>query len=220
VNHLSTLDLHKLRYGELDKARAAELRSHVDTCAGCRDRLQAQHAMRAEFEVLPVPPALRAAARKPRVPAWVWAFVPGLLVAALAFVVVLPPEHGAPPAVEDVRYKGKSAVELLLDGSGVVDPESTRFHAGDRVQVRIAPGPEAQAWVTDGRQILGTFPVEAGKATLAPFSLTLDAEPGSEQLVIVVAREMLRDDEIQRILGGRRMPGVDVTYWELQKTGQ
>ena len=212
MNHVSTLDLHRLRYGELDKARATEVRAHVDGCATCTERLQAQHAMRAEFEVRPVPAALREASKRPRVPSWVWALLPGLMVAALALFVVLPADY------EDVRYKG-GGVELLLDGKGVVDPEATRFHAGDRVQVRIAPGHAGQAWITDGHQVLGTFPVEAGKATLAPFSLTLDGEPGTEQLVVLVSREMLRDDQIQRILVGRRMPGVDVTYLELKKTG-
>jgi hypothetical protein len=174
--------------------------------------------MRAEFEVRPVPAALREASKRPRVPTWVWALVPGLLVAGLAFVVVIPADVASSSAYEDVRYKGGS-VELLLEGRGVVDPEATRFRAGDRVQVRIAPGHAGQAWVTDGHQVLGTFLVEAGKATLAPFSLTLDGEPGAEQLVVLVSREKLRDDQIQRILVGRRMPGVDVTYLELKKTG-
>jgi hypothetical protein len=216
MNHVSTLDLHRLRYGELDKARAAEVRAHVDGCATCTGRLQAQHAMRAEFEVRPVPAALREASKRPRVPAWVWALLPGLMVAALALFVVLPSDVGS--SIDDVRYKG-GGVELLRDGQGVVDPEATRFHAGDRVQVRIAPGHAGQAWVTDGHQVLGTFPVEAGKATLAPFSLTLDGQPGAEHLVVIVSREMLQDDQIQRILVGRRMPGVDVTYLELKKTG-
>ena len=216
MNHVTTLDLHRLRYGELDKARAAEVRTHVDGCATCTERLQAQHAMRAEFEVRPVPAALREASKRPRVPTWVWALLPGLMVAALALVVVLPADVGT--SYEDVRYKG-GGVELLLEGKGVVDPEATRFHAGDRVQVRVAPGHAGQVWVTDGHQVLGTFPVEAGKATLAPFSLTLDGEPGAEHLVVLVSREMLQDYQIQRILVGRRMPGVDVTYLELKKTG-
>jgi Putative zinc-finger len=216
MNHVSTLDLHRLRYGELDKARAAEVRAHVDGCATCTERLQAQHAMRAEFEVRPVPAALREASKRPRVPTWVWALLPGLMVAALALFVVLPADVGTPD--EDVHYKG-GGVELLLEGKGVVDPEATRFHEGDKVQVRIAPGHEGQAWVTDGHQVLGTFPLEAGRATLAPFSLTLDGQPGAEHLVVLVSREMLRDDQIQRILVGRRMPGVDVTYLELNKTG-
>jgi hypothetical protein len=216
MNHISTLDLHRLRYGELDKARASEVRAHVDGCPTCTDRLQAQHAMRAEFEVRPVPAALREASKRPRVPTWVWALLPGLMVAALALFVVLPADVGT--SYDDVRYKG-GGVELLLEGQGVVDPKATRFHEGDRVQVRVAPAHAGQAWVTDGHQVLGTFPVEAGKATLAPFSLTLDGEPGAEHLVVLVSREMLQDDQIQRILVGRRMPGVDVTYLELEKTG-
>src|SRR6185503_20936103 len=115
------------------------------------------------------------------------------LVAALALVVVLPANVDSP--IEDVRYKGAGAVELLLEGSGVVDPEAMRFHEGDRVQVRIAPGHAAQAWVTDGHAVIGTFPVEAGKATLAPFSLPLDGEPGAAQRAVIVAREMLTDDQ-------------------------
>ena len=216
MSHISTLDLHRLRYGELDKARTVEVRAHVDGCPTCTERLQAQHAMRAEFEVRPVPAALREASKRPRVPTWVWALLPGLMVAALALVVVLPADVGT--SYEDVRYKG-GGVELLLEGQGVVDPEATRFHAGDRVQVRIAPGHGGQAWVTDGHRVLGTFPVDAGKATPAPFSLTLDGEPGAEHIVVLVSREMLQDDQIQRILVGRRMPGVDVTYLELKKTG-
>jgi hypothetical protein len=228
MNHISTLELHRLRYGELDKARTAEVRTHIDACAACKERLQAQHAVRAEFEVLPVPVAIKEASRKPRVPAWVWALAPGLLVAALALVVVLPPtsqtdaRHDAGPdtdaSIDGLRYKSASKVELLREGSGVVDPKTTRFHPGDRIQVRVPPGRWEHAWLTDGEQILGRFPVEPGKATLAPFSLTLDDEPGAEHLGVVVSRELLTDDQIQDILRGRRMPGTDVTYVELQKT--
>ena len=75
MNHVTTLDLHRLRYGELDKARAAEVRAHLDGCPMCTERLQAQHAMRAEFEVRPVPAALREASKRPRVPSWVWALL-------------------------------------------------------------------------------------------------------------------------------------------------
>jgi hypothetical protein len=232
MNHISTLDLHRLRYGELDRARTTELRSHMDGCPSCLARLQAQQAMRAEFEVLPVPEALKGRKRSQGVPSWVWALLPGVTVAALALFVLVPTvpdldgggEDG--PLVEDVRYKSAGKVEVILEGAGVVDPKAQTFHTGDRIQVRVAPGPWKHAWIADGSavtgaaggaEILGTFEVEAGKATLAPFSLVVDGEPGPVRLVVVMARTPLKSDEIQRILGGEQMAGVSTASVELRK---
>ena len=53
--HISSLKLHRMRYGELSSEEVGAVRSHVDGCEQCTTRLQNQEHHRAAFEVEPVP---------------------------------------------------------------------------------------------------------------------------------------------------------------------
>ena len=71
MSHLSTLTLHRIRYGELEGEPLTDARAHLDTCARCSARLQAQEAHRSAFVLQPVPAAIRAAAPPPEAsPGW------------------------------------------------------------------------------------------------------------------------------------------------------
>ena len=63
MDHVSTLTLHQLRYGELSLDREREVRGHLDDCARCAGLLAQQEAQRHEFELLPVPESIRRASR-------------------------------------------------------------------------------------------------------------------------------------------------------------
>lgn len=227
MSHISTLDLHRLRYGELDKEQTRALRQHIDGCEQCLARMQAQSSMRAEFEVLPVPAAIRDAAKEPvRQRSRWWAWAPGVAVAAVALVAIAPmivdqgeqDGIGIDEPVDDIRYKSAGGIEILVEGQGLVDPTKTTLSPGDRIQVRVPPGPWKHAWVTDGDKILGTFELEAGRATLAPFSLELDAHGDKDTIEVIVAYEPLRDNQLDQVLEGRRMPGVEVSSVTLRKS--
>jgi len=60
MTHLSTLDLHKLRLGELPPSRAADAQAHLSTCDRCTERMGVAEAEEAAFDAS-LPPALAAA---------------------------------------------------------------------------------------------------------------------------------------------------------------
>jgi hypothetical protein len=206
--HLSTLLLHQLRYGELEPTAMQAARAHVDGCPRCRSRLSAQQANRSAFEVRPMPAALR---DLPSPSIWrrLVRFlqtdalaVPGLAVAAalLLLVVAAPQSDEHDPLGPDVvRSKGSTEVELIREGEGVMEAGAS-VQAGDRIQVRVPAGPYSEAWVGDSEQVLGHFELQPEKATLAPFALTIDDEPGAESLTVILSEAPLARSEAEGYL--------------------
>lgn len=210
-SHPNTLVLHQYRYGELSRDRAREVRAHLDDCPRCSALLAQQQASRREFELLPVPAAIRDAAR-PR-PWWrrlldAPALPAGLVLATagLLAVVVLPdpdvdPELPAPPQAEEIRTKGSGGVDILVEGAGVLG-EGQELRAGDRVQLRVPAGPYRHAWAGDGEGLLLQFPLREGEASLTPFSLRLDESTGDEVVFLVLSVEELSKAEAARAIRG------------------
>lgn len=206
--HLSTLVLHQLRYGELPPLLMQEARLHVDGCPRCRSRLSAQQANRSAFEVRPMPAALRGL---PAESSWRRLLrmlqtdallLPGLAVAAALALLVLSnggtSEHDAlRPDV--VRSKGGAEVELIREGEGLMEAGAS-VQPGDRIQVRVPAGPYTEAWVGDSEQVLGHFELQPEKATLAPFALTIDDEPGAESLTVILSDAPLARSEAEGFL--------------------
>ncbi len=58
--HLSTLRLHQLRYGELQGDQAADANAHIKQCSLCNERYNVQMQDRAEFQLRSLPPEIRA----------------------------------------------------------------------------------------------------------------------------------------------------------------
>lgn len=206
--HLSTLLLHQLRYGEMEPVAMQAARLHVDSCQRCQSRLSAQQANRSAFEVRPVPAALR---DLPSPSLWLRLLrllqtdalvVPGLAVAAALLLLVVgttrPGEHDA-LAPDGVRSKGSTEVELILEGEGLMEAGAS-VQAGDRIQIRVPAGPYAEAWVGDADQVLGHFDLQPEKATLAPFALTIDDEPGAESLTVILSEAPLARSEAEGYL--------------------
>lgn len=211
MSHPNTLILHQFRYGELSRDRAQEVRAHLDDCPRCAALVSQQQASRREFELLPVPDAVRAAARQrpwwrrlldaPALPAGL-----ALAAAALLAVVVLPggpgdPELPEPPRAEEIRTKGSSDIDILVEGSGVLG-EGQALRAGDRVQLRVPAGPWRHAWAGDGEGLLLPFRLREGEASLTPFSFRLNDSDGDEVVFLVLSLEQLSKEQAARAIRG------------------
>lgn len=224
--HLSTLTLHQLRYGELEADEEQAAHAHLEACPDCRARHGQQVAFRQAFEASPPPITLpetpvrdlRAAAPAApglweRMRSWLrWAPAPALALAAAAVLVVSLP--GDPDPTE--RTKGADDVVLVVQGQGILDPGEA-IQPGDRLQIRVPAGPWHEAWVGDGEQLIGSFDLDPEHATISPFALDVDGEPGDEELVIILTEEPLGEDGAAAAMRGRRMDGVLVRRLTLDK---
>lgn len=214
MGHISTLKLHKLRYGELSPDEQAEVKLHLSDCETCSSRLGAQENHRAAFELMPIPEALLAAGEPS-----LWQrlsrgwFIAPLLVAALALFMI------SPDALDGVNTKGSRDIEILVEDLGVFDrDEGDVIRPGDRIQLRIPPGEWVEVWVGDGEAWLGGFPVEPSEAwQLVPFSLEVDEAPGPEQLVVLLTNHPISEDEAHDALSGDDLGGIEVQTITLPK---
>lgn len=218
MQHLSTLTLNQLRYGELDASQSAAARAHLDACERCASRLRSQQANRAAFELEPVPAAVRAL--RPSPPRWRWIFaalIPAFAAALVLFAVSAPPELAQQ---DDTRFKGATVVleawldtpqgpKLLEDGD-VVAP-------GDVLQLRFDAGP--MPWVTfAGRDSTGAVEIyaslpsrdESGGIQRAPFGLTLDETPGLQRFYALFTEHRPSPDEVKGVIE-RQSPPSDGT---------
>lgn len=195
--HVSTLTLHRYRYGELDGERLAETRRHLAECEACAGQLQGQQNQRAAFELQPVPERIRRAARRPvwqellaRWGTWV---VPALVAAGLVAAVGvrgLPTNTGGIEAGPSERLKGeRGQLEVVRASDGAVVGSGGALLAGDSVQLRVRGEPGA--WVTlvgvDGAgapQVFGAFRLEGGWQA-APFALQIDGASPRQEFVAV-----------------------------------
>ena len=205
MSRISTLTLHRYRLGELSAEEAAVVRATLEASPAEAARDRAQVAMRTEFQLRPVPPAIRALSA-PRSRWSLWG-LPALAAAAgLALAVLLP---SPPPAPDEIRFKGVSSrVDVLVEGRGLLDPGES-LHPGDRVQIRVPAGPHVEAWVGEGSRVLGRFDTATDRATLAPFALTLDDAPGDEQMVILLSERHLQPGTVPGLLQGELPRGVE-----------
>lgn len=213
MRHVSTLTLHRLRQGELDAAATAEARAHLATCETCARRLRAQESARAEFELQPVPEALRAANDSRGFLRWIAVG----LAAAAAVLLVLLVAPGPDAGIRDVtRTKGGGAdVEAWVDtpsGPRALRP-SEEVEAGDRIQVRFRR--PSHPWVTlagiDGRgdvEVYGTWTAAMDTADwqMAPFSLRLDETPGDHALVLLFTDDKPTPGAVERVARSREAP--------------
>lgn len=220
--HLSTLTLHRLRYGELATDAQASARAHLEGCARCRQRLGAQERTREAFVLQPIPPAIRALSEPPRPRfAWVRQLLPGLALAAVALTfVAVPALREVRPGlqVEEVRTKGAGpALEVWVDRDGVRAVRDTDvLSAGDRIQVVFDPRQAAHVTIagrdpTGAIEVWGTVTPERPGMQPAPFALTLDATPGYQEVFVVASPWPLTRSEVERAVEGRPLPnGIKV----------
>jgi hypothetical protein len=194
MSHLSTLLLNQLRYGELDAAQEALAKAHLQECAKCASRLQAQESNRSAFVVEPLPPAIREAAAPKAAndtKSWHWALLAVAAMLLVGFPILFnTPTTGADELVPMERTKGKHILlEAWLDtqdGPVLLDPDD-RISPGDVLQLKFSTldRPYVSFGGVDGAgliEIYGT--VQAGEDMQihrAPFALQMDQTPGEQR---------------------------------------
>ena len=143
MSHVHTLDLHRFRLGELDADRAEQIRSHLDHCERCAQRLAVQQNEREAFVAQPTPEVLKRAIRPPAAnrtaPMWRLGLV--AVAAAAMFAVVATNLDSSGALDEDLvqtRTKGELPdLELWLQSEA--GPRAMRagesLSSGDTVQL-------------------------------------------------------------------------------------
>jgi hypothetical protein len=216
--HLSTLALHRLRYGEIAGDERARAMSHLDGCDRCQARLAVQERERAAFVLEPVPRELRRVDPAREVSGFgsllrTWWLPAGVVAVAAALLLVAAPalrsEDGAEPG-NRIQYRGVlPAIEVWVDeGSG---PRPLRpgepLAEGDRVQLRYdaqgAPYVALAGRDSTGMIEVYTLAAPAGAGLLtAPFALELDDAPGEQELFVVTSADPLDEGIVAAAIAG------------------
>jgi len=213
--HLSTLALHKLRYGELSDSERAHAAEHLQQCALCSERLAVQERDRTAFSMRQVPPALRRGAPVSRpLLRSIW-FPLGLLAAAAIALLLVRPVDTVPSGTPQTQFKGElPAIEVWVDlgqGPRLLRPGEA-LQAGDRVQLKVdaTDAPFIALAGRDGRglvEVYGSFPGGTDGLQSAPFGLVLDDAPGPQELFVLTSERPL-DDAAVKAAVRRDVPGV------------
>ncbi|MFT4627721.1 MAG: hypothetical protein ACI8PZ_006408 [Myxococcota bacterium] len=222
--HVSTLDLHRMRYGELSPEQGQVLRSHIAGCELCAERERVQHADRAGFVLTPLPPSIAALEPPPRISRRWWSGLALLLAAAVALVVVLPQLSGAPDTPTE-RAKG-STPDLEVWIATETGPRPLRadeaLRAGDTVQLLFDPHGASEVWLA-GRDGAGTVEVY-GRVTPdgeglqpAPFALTLDDTPGAQEFVVLIPNARIDAMDVKMWLSRNVDPPGEWTRLRVRK---
>jgi Putative zinc-finger len=231
--HISTLALHRLRYGELDPGQAAAIHAHLAGCAACGRRLRDQEQERAAFVTRAVPEAIRRIPREAHRESPLWATelrgLFGALVASAAVFVAVPALRPADdlalaPSSDVVRSRGQlPTIEAWVDrgdGPHLLLP-GERLSAGHRVNLAYDPR-GASAIAIAGRDSTGAIEVYSTNSPTgvglvrAPFALTLDDAPGTQELFVVGSQSPLRPDQIELALT-EGLPDVWVSRVAIEK---
>lgn len=220
MEHLSTLTLHQLRYGELDASEEKGARAHLADCERCSGLLAAQQNHRSEFVLSPVPDAIRELSGEPRTPWWRtilsgrWA-APMLAAAALLLIVPAVLLNPVDPIVEepDITDKGGIHLEAWLetsDGPRFLD-DGALVNAGDRLQLKFASQgrPFASFGGIDGEgntEVYGTFSTAGEGLENAPFALTLDDAPGRQRFFALFTWEQPSERTVRDAISSGQAP--------------
>ncbi|MFT7519407.1 MAG: hypothetical protein ACI9MC_001548 [Kiritimatiellia bacterium] len=228
---ISSLTLHRYHHGELSAEERAQVRGLIDSDADVRARFQALLAAEADFAVQAVPDFIQT--MQPNEPvrsAWsrwlaIGTPVLGLATVAVALFIVVGP-FTLQPTEPEVPYVGLRG-ELPDLEVWVQRDEGPRVHQGqplgdhDVVQLKFdAQG--ARHVTLAGRDSTGEIEIyrtieqvdEVSGLQTAPFALTLDDTPGTQEFFLLVHDGALDALEIEdRIHGG----GDDVRRVVIQK---
>ncbi|MEO0600662.1 MAG: hypothetical protein AAF211_04445 [Myxococcota bacterium] len=199
--HLSTLQLHQLRNGELDAAEARAAQQHLDECELCAARLRHQSHVRAEFLLRPMPEVLRQPDHA-NTPWWRWLAPLGIALAALGLVALRAPDP------EGIRTRGVApTMEVWVateDGPRLLR-EDERLGEGDRVAIKYdAKGASHVGFAgRDSRglvEVYGVYQVPGDGLVNAPFGLELDDAPGDQELFVVTGDAGLDVDRVKEAI--------------------
>ncbi len=189
------------------------LSAHVAECARCSAYLADLDALEASG---PPPPAVERIARR----RWM---APAAGILALAAGIALYVKTRPPEEDHYVGRKGTPAVQVLVhreSDTRIWDGRSP-LRPGDALALRVAcegmKHVAVAAPTTVGWSRLSSASCEDGDAPL-PFTLKVDDVPGDEKLAVVLSRDPLDDDTLQRsIAEGRRAANVWVVSFVMPK---
>jgi hypothetical protein len=197
----SDLDLDELMSGDLaGQPKEARLRSHVETCAACRDRLAAFAAVLPPDPARILPRVAAAAARADRPARRRFAVVTASLAFAAAAAIALLVRPGG----DTERTKGGAALTLLVKraagAAGTTDAiagEGT-LHPGDEMRFSFAsarPGYVVVLGIDAAPSVTIYAPAAPGSRairiegtgyTVLPGSIVADATAGIERIVALL----------------------------------
>jgi hypothetical protein len=194
--HPSYFALDRLALGVPD----AETSEHVATCARCAAYIASITPLEA-----PMPLSMHRRKRTPRAVIAVSVLVP-LLAAAAIFLVLRASQAPAPIAMNDaprdpyIGTRGTPAIGLYVrrGASIALWDGAARFAAGDTIRIKVIP---------EGFDTVHVYALEQGRPTelydgplvpddagetLLPSAWQLDADSGSETIVVVLSRGPFR----------------------------
>jgi hypothetical protein len=180
--HPTPLQLDALFLGE----PLPELAAHVSACESCSrylERLRAPIALPSWLREVEPPRTRR-----------LWS-IPALAIAGMIFAVWLTPPAStlrAKTAPGIAVYARQGEHVTLWDGR-------SPFRAGDAIRFEIDSGDlHSVALVTHDARVIYQDELAGTGPALLPLSLTFDAEPGPEGLVVVLSRSRLPAEELLR----------------------
>jgi hypothetical protein len=193
--HPSALALDRLALGLVDD----HTRAHAATCAQCAARLRA-----VQLE-LPIPSWVQKLEAAPR-PRLTWlrpALAFGAMAAVLVFALVVPRISRGP----DISPKGLGTpqAQAWVNRSGAVGRwDGTPLHPDDAVRFEVRPNGFTHLTVVElqeGRlfRVLHSAPVPPDG--LSP-AWAVDAEGTQEEVVVLLSKAPLSEDELERALAG------------------
>lgn len=210
-------------YLALDRAAlggpSSELQKHVEDCPECR----------AYLEALAEPPApsglaevrRRVAARRSKARFW-WAAVP--VAAAAGALLFVDARVETPREAPYVGVKGFSSVWIYVkrEGDTQLWDGKRALQPGDQLRLKVDPGAFRHVAVYAAKEAAPPEPlyageVAAGRISTLPDAWELDAEPGAEQLFVVLSHEPVTPRWAEW-RDGKVAPGTAVLPFVLPKT--
>jgi len=212
--HVSALMLDALALDALDGATAARVQAHLAGCGACRDQQHAASEQRARFthDVLPRGVPARRARR------WPWLAVPGLALAAVLALLLLPPRPDRPP---ELAIKGDASWQVFANRDGRTFPvrDGSELAAGDRIRFVVYPARARYLLVVsiDGRGAAMIYYPYGGERSAAvegdrvelPGSIELDAAPGPERIYALLSDTPIVASLVMRHLQDVAAGGAD-----------
>jgi hypothetical protein len=145
---ISWLRLEHYHLGELPPGEHSQIQAHLDSCPRCRAQLAEIVDDARTLPPLPLPsPAQHAQPWYRRLSILLPAVAGPALVAAVALIMLLPPQDSAELPGHRVTIKGgELAISLARQRAGSIQHQPSAYMDGDRIQVRISTPPGEQPW--------------------------------------------------------------------------
>ncbi len=194
--HPSRLQLDRLALGLADEATAA----HASTCAQCGAHLKVVQVE------LPIPQWVKDVGSSARPAPWLSWLRPAVAFAAMVLVAVV--VALLPSRAPDISPKGTGTpqVQVWLNRAGKVEVwnGATPLHPDDAFRFEVRPGPYSHLTVVELRdgqlfRVLHSAPVASDG--LSP-AWAVDAEGSREEVMLLLSKAPLSDDELRRALAG------------------